>query len=184
MKCNSDTNEGAEQSVKEEKSLPGESNLQLRQKKFKQILEANVSDKFDPNEFLEVKENNETPSDTVTKQQYIKQELDNPNATLDNPHSYKSWNPWAVSSIFEFNFFCCPECGFSTRSDFKIESIQDFVNHASSKHPRVSFKERRMITVSFFQKLFWCLSDPQTLAQNPCSRISIFVRVHKPIRRQ
>ena len=83
--------------------------------------------KFDPNEFLEVKENIETPSDTVTTHQYIKQE---------------SWNPWDVSSIFEFNYFCCPECDFSTKSDFKKESIQDFVNHASSKHPRVSFREQ------------------------------------------
>merc|ERR1740129_192143 len=121
MKCKSDSNEGAEQSVKEENSLPGETNLKLHQKKFNQILEANVSNKFDPNEFLEVKENIETPCDTVTTQQYIKQE---------------SWNPWYVSSIFEFNYFCCPECDFSTKSDFKKESIQDFVNHASSKHPR------------------------------------------------
>ena len=160
MKCNSDSMEEAKKSVKEENSLPGESNLELHQKKFKQILEANVSDKFDPNEFLEVKENTETPSDTVTTQQYIKQE---------------SWNPWDVTSIFEFNYFCCPECDFRIRSDFNTETKQDFVNHASSEHPRVSFREGRREKVYFFQKLLWCFSDLQTLVKNPCSQISIFV---------
>ena len=139
MKCKSDSNEGAEQSVKEENSLPGESNLELHQKKFNQILEANVSNKFDPNEFLEVKENIETPSDTVTTQQYIKQE---------------SWNPWDVSSIFEFNYFCCPECDFRIRSDFNTETKQDFVNHASSKHPRVSFREQKG-TIKHLYVMYW-----------------------------
>ena len=138
MKCKSDSNEGAEQSVKEENSLPGESNLELHQKKFNQILEANVSNKFDPNEFLEVKENIETPSDTVTTQQYIKH------------IKQESWNPWDVSSIFEFNYFCCPECDFRIRSDFNAETKQDFVNHASSKHPRVSFIERRKVRCSLW----------------------------------
>ena len=70
--------------------------------------------------------------------------LDNPNAILDNSRFYRSWNPWAVSSIFEFNYFCCPECDFSTRSDFKTESIQEFINHAISHHPWVSYRVKRI----------------------------------------
>ena len=34
-------------------------------------------------------------------------------------------NPWMASSIFEFQFFCCPEC------DEKSQDKQDFVNHAT-----------------------------------------------------
>ena len=42
-------------------------------------------------------------------------------------------NPWMASSIFEFQFFCCPEC------DIKSQNKQDFVNHASIYHLEVSF---------------------------------------------
>ena len=41
-------------------------------------------------------------------------------------------NPWDVYSIFEFNYFCCPEC------DARSQNKQDFVNHATSNHPHVS----------------------------------------------
>lgn len=42
-------------------------------------------------------------------------------------------NPWKVSSIFEFHYFCCPEC------DCKSETKQDFVHHASTYHTWVSY---------------------------------------------
>ena len=42
-------------------------------------------------------------------------------------------NPWIASSIFEFYYFCCPEC------DEKSKDKQDFVNHASY-HIGVSFE--------------------------------------------
>ena len=38
-------------------------------------------------------------------------------------------NPWAVSNLEEFLFFCCPEC------DFKKKNIDEFLNHAISIHP-------------------------------------------------
>ena len=44
----------------------------------------------------------------------------------------KQNNPWDVSSIFDFNYFCCPEC------DIKLQLKQDFINHASYNHPWVS----------------------------------------------
>ena len=44
-------------------------------------------------------------------------------------------NPWDVCSLFEFNYFCCPECKFKTRSYSIEQSAQDFVNHASRNHP-------------------------------------------------
>ena len=43
-----------------------------------------------------------------------------------------SINPWEVYSIFEFSYFCCPEC------DSKLAVKQDFINHASQNHPWVS----------------------------------------------
>ena len=42
-------------------------------------------------------------------------------------------NPWLVSSIFDFQYFCCPEC------DERSQDKQDFVNHVSF-HSDVSFK--------------------------------------------
>ena len=39
-------------------------------------------------------------------------------------------NPWSVNSIYDFSYFCCPEC-----EDSKYELKQDFVNHALSAHP-------------------------------------------------
>ena len=44
----------------------------------------------------------------------------------------KEDNPWEVSSLFDFNYFCCPEC------DNKSQNRQDFINHASNNHPWVS----------------------------------------------
>ena len=41
-------------------------------------------------------------------------------------------NPWLASSIYEFQYFCCPQC------DEKSHDKQEFVNHASS-HSGVSF---------------------------------------------
>ena len=43
-------------------------------------------------------------------------------------------NPWLGSSIFDFNYFCCPEC------DEKSRTKQDFVFHASTYHAGVSIK--------------------------------------------
>ena len=40
-----------------------------------------------------------------------------------------SENPWEVSSLFKFAYFCCPEC------DLKVHKKQDFVNHAFEMHP-------------------------------------------------
>ena len=37
-------------------------------------------------------------------------------------------NPWSASSIYDFYYFCCPEC------DEKSRSKQDFINHASTYH--------------------------------------------------
>ena len=41
-------------------------------------------------------------------------------------------NPWLASSIYEFQYFCCPQC------DEKSQDKQDFVNHASTYHFWVS----------------------------------------------
>mgnify|MGYP001478466139 FL=1 len=37
-------------------------------------------------------------------------------------------NPWFVSSIQDFQFFCCPEC------DSKEKESKDFINHALAFH--------------------------------------------------
>ena len=176
MNSNSDSNEQVEPVVKEEKPISGKSGMEFHHKKFNSIPEANFANNPHSNEFLEGSQET-SEKHNVTGQQYIKQELDNPNAILDNKQEldnpnaildnpnaildnpntildnsrfYRSWNPWAVSSIFEFNYFCCPECDFSTRSDFKTESIQEFINHAISHHPWVSYRVKRIKSCNMY----------------------------------
>ena len=38
-------------------------------------------------------------------------------------------HPWELSSLYDFQFFCCPEC------DYKVQERQYFVNHAYWTHP-------------------------------------------------
>ena len=38
-------------------------------------------------------------------------------------------NPWSVTTLEEFQFYCCPEC------DVKDHSRESFVKHAIKKHP-------------------------------------------------
>ena len=126
MNSDSDSNERI---VKEEKP----SNIEFQHKKFSEIPESNIPDKPNQNESLGVQEKRKMFY--VTSEQNIKQER---------------WNPWDISSIFEFNYFCCPECDFSTRSDFKTESIQEFINHALSHHPWVSYRVKRIKSCNMY----------------------------------
>ena len=38
-------------------------------------------------------------------------------------------NPWQVSSLYQFQYFCCPCCVF------RVENKQDFVDHTINLHP-------------------------------------------------
>ena len=40
-------------------------------------------------------------------------------------------NPWKTTSIFDFQYFCCPEC------DIKSKNKHEFVDHASIYHHEV-----------------------------------------------
>ena len=42
--------------------------------------------------------------------------------------SIKTENPWDVTSLEDFLYYCCPEC------DIKTKDSQDFLNHAVTKH--------------------------------------------------
>ena len=50
-------------------------------------------------------------------------------------------NPWVSYSIFDFCYFCCPEC------DEKSKTKQDFVYHASMFHSGVSLKFDRYLSI-------------------------------------
>lgn len=41
-----------------------------------------------------------------------------------------STNPWAVESLEEFLYFCCPEC------NDKSQTKEIFISHAWSNHPK------------------------------------------------
>ena len=73
--------------------------------------------------FLDV----DTEAQIETNENIIDQKDDNLLNVLLKPT-----NPWEVSSLYEFNYFCCPEC------DIKSTSAQEFINHASYYHPWVS----------------------------------------------
>ena len=68
----------------------------------------------------------------------------------------KEINPWDVSNLEEFLFFCCPEC------DSKHPSKSSFINHALIEHPKVRFLESspsivlnlRMVLGLFFRMVF------------------------------
>ena len=72
----------------------------------------------------------------------------------------KDFNPWDVISIYDFNFFCCPEC------DGKSRSKQEFINHASISHPQVSTGK------SLSEALIFALTNPQY-----CDRLFIELQV-------
>ena len=50
-----------------------------------------------------------------------------------DPIDFKVDNPWASTSIFDFMFFCCPEC------DCKSHNKQEFVDHTFNYHSWVSW---------------------------------------------
>ena len=73
----------------------------------------------------------------------------------------KQKNPWNAHSIFEFSYFCCPEC------DSKLPVKQDFIDHASINHPwvslRYSFVILNLITyvkVSHMKNYLTCVEFP------------------------
>ena len=55
-------------------------------------------------------------------------------AEMESLSIVKQNNPWNAHSIFEFSYFCCPEC------DSKLPVKQDFIDHASINHPWVSLR--------------------------------------------
>ena len=62
-------------------------------------------------------------------------------------------NPWAVDSLNNFSFYCCPEC-----PDIRIQRPQDFVDHAFLKHPEgapalFSIKDQTVQGLTFPQSL-------------------------------
>ena len=51
-----------------------------------------------------------------------------------DPIDFKvDYNPWEAASIYEFRYFCCPEC------DCKSHNKQEFVDHTFNYHSWVSW---------------------------------------------
>ena len=52
------------------------------------------------------------------------------NMTKQEPYDEGQNNsPWALESIYYYQFYCCPEC------DAKVALKQDFIDHAFKFHP-------------------------------------------------
>ena len=82
-------------------------------------------------------------------------------AEMESLSIVKQNNPWNAHSIFEFSYFCCPEC------DSKLPVKQDFIDHASINHPwvslRYSFVILNLITyvkVSHMKNYLTCVEFP------------------------
>ena len=56
---------------------------------------------------------------------------DDPTYTLQDDDSMEvDKNPWSIESIYELQYFNCPDLN----CDFKSKSKQDFVNHLHENH--------------------------------------------------
>ena len=42
----------------------------------------------------------------------------------------KMANPWIVESLYDFSYFCCPEC------ETRWQGKQEFIDHAYSHHSK------------------------------------------------
>ena len=52
---------------------------------------------------------------------------------MDSVDFKVDYNPWEATSIYEFRYFCCPEC------DCKSHNKQEFVDHTFNYHSWVSW---------------------------------------------
>ena len=69
--------------------------------------------------------------------------------------SIKTENPWDVTTLEDFLYYCCPEC------DTKTKDSHDFLNHAVNKHElaKVSlmiFTQDSYLTVAFSYSVEKC----------------------------
>ena len=53
-------------------------------------------------------------------------ELDPKEPSID----IKMANPWIVESLYDFSYFCCPEC------ETRWQGKQEFIDHAYNHHPK------------------------------------------------
>ena len=49
-------------------------------------------------------------------------------------------NPWSVTNLNDFLYFCCPEC------DERNQSKESFIEHALGEHPKAKEKLPMIIT--------------------------------------
>ena len=50
-------------------------------------------------------------------------------------------NPWEVSNLENFLFYCCPQC------DYKCQDVSNFESHAEENHPMSKNPINRMKAV-------------------------------------
>ena len=152
-----------EEDIKDEDSLENQNYLQFCKENFRHIIQSNsnIPVVYD---FNQMEAPQKIEGKNANLNQNIKEEprdvgsnlnLDGPSISskskgdTNSAHSLPTSleepmnNPWEVTSLFEFNYFFCPECEFKTRSDSIAKSAQNFVNHASHSHPwAVSFLQQ------------------------------------------
>ena len=80
-----------------------------------------------------------------------------------------SSSPWDVTSLYNFQFFCCPDC------IFKVAEKQDFVNHAFKYHPdRVDFLSKIEDDSIKNVNLPWLLNEEKFVRNEEISENEVF----------
>ena len=74
----------------------------------------------------------QTMEQAQIEQAPLEQQSSNNPGPSSESDTNKEKNPWAVASIYDFNYFCCPDC------DHRTQDKQQFVVHAAFFHARVS----------------------------------------------
>ena len=60
---------------------------------------------------------------------------------MNNGHHEHETNPWIVTKIQDFLYFCCPECDVRE----PINSKEDFFKHAIENHPKAKYYLEELI---------------------------------------
>ena len=101
------------------------SNLRAHLKK----IHADLMCQFDEKMKTSHKRTRKSTKHKTEKNNTVEPIISNQELFFDNEETYVTENPWSVHSIYDFSYFCCPEC------DSKWQFKQDFVDHALNTHP-------------------------------------------------
>jgi len=111
--------------------------------------------------------------------------------TMDSIDIKYEYNPWEATSLYDFSYFCCPEC------DNKSQTKQDFVDHTANCHAWVrwfqmlseqvssllTWNSRKMKNFqnydrfAYFWMLEWAWSNLRAILNSRSQWLELLVRI-------